>query len=520
MYPDWFIAELVLEEDKERARNGTLKSNEKVSFNCPVHGLYKQRVGDRIKLSTGEKIRDCPTCSRHNKKGKVKWEYPSWLEGVMDKSSWLRLVNHEVYSNESLLFHCKVHGDYYRTYGKWIHELKEERNLCPRCAKSYASKISQERKQHNRKYPEWFIDMLYSEEDKNLARSGELKSHSKVKFICPKHGVYEKWVYDVIFMGTGICKSKYCPKCYSGGYRSSYEREIEEYIRSVSSTSIETNVKGYLGKKEIDIYLPEFKLGIEFNGCYYHSVMGGSSDYLKDEFYHQLKFIEAKEKGIHLIQIFDVDWFNKKDKIKSYIKGLISSKERIFARKCEIREVSKDLANEFYNRYHLLGMTNSFNYSIGLYYKGYLISVMSFGRPRFGTEFDSELLRYCVRPGYIVVGGAQRLFKRYIKEFNIKSVLSYSDNDYFLGTVYNNLGFEGELCEHPRYFWTKRGEVEIKREKARLKYLEKEFPELYKESLNYSNKEDFIMSALGYMKVYRSGNFRWVYRIDNLKGGM
>ena len=54
--------------------------------------------------------------------------------------------------------------------------------------------------------------------------------------------------------------------------RSHYEDEIVEMLRKeFNITNIELNKRGLLSSgKEIDIYLPDYKVGIEFNGEYWH----------------------------------------------------------------------------------------------------------------------------------------------------------------------------------------------------------------------------------------------------------
>jgi hypothetical protein len=81
------------------------------------------------------------------------------------------------------------------------------------------------------------------------------------------------------------------------------------------------------------------------------------------------------------------------------------------------------------------------------------------------------------------------------------------------GRVYSKLGFtcSGDT-RFPRYYWYLNGS-ELKREQCQLKFLSKQYPELYQESLNRTgNKEDYIMLSLGAMKVYRSGHTKWIKR--------
>lgn len=75
------------------------------------------------------------------------------------------------------------------------------------------------------------------------------------------------------------------------------------------SISYETNVKGLLaGSHEIDIWLPEFKLGIEVHGVYWHSDAVKSGIML--ETLHFNKFLWARQKGIRLLQFWDYEVIN------------------------------------------------------------------------------------------------------------------------------------------------------------------------------------------------------------------
>jgi hypothetical protein len=270
--------------------------------------------------------------------------------------------------------------------------------------------------------------------------------------------------------------------------------------------------KSVLGGKEIDLYYPKFGIGIEFNGSAYHANKNGVYKDLP-KMYHRDKFLEAKEKGVHLISIFDVDWWNNQDKIKMYLDSIFKPKKSIYARKCEIKSITKELADEFTDKYHLQGHTrfNTINY--GLYLDNDLLAVMSFGKYRLKKNIDGhyELHRYCVKDGITIVGGANKLLKAFEREYNPKELLSFSDNDYFSGGIYERLGFDNDGQATPRYYWFLNG-VEVKREQCQLKKLKVLYGDLLQEAYDVgaSNKEDYVMLKLGARKVYRCGNTRWI----------
>lgn len=117
----------------------------------------------------------------------------------------------------------------------------------------------------------------------------------------------------------GDTKSCGCDEINFSG--SKEENEIKDYIISlVPDTIIEKS--RILDGKEIDIYLPEYNLGIEYNGSAFHASENGLFSN-KDKYYHRDKFLLAKKKGIHLISVFDVDYELNKNKILSYIKDYI-----------------------------------------------------------------------------------------------------------------------------------------------------------------------------------------------------
>jgi len=72
----------------------------------------------------------------------------------------------------------------------------------------------------------------------------------------------------------------------------------------------ESNNRSVLNCLELDIYLPEYNVAIEFNGLYWHSEL------YKEKDYHLNKTLECKKKGVDLLHIFEDDWVFKQDIIK------------------------------------------------------------------------------------------------------------------------------------------------------------------------------------------------------------
>ena len=233
----------------------------------------------------------------------------------------------------------------------------------------------------------------------------------------------------------------------------------------------------------------------------------------KGRSYYQSRFLLAKSLGIHLITIFDVDWFNNQEKIISYLHSLFPPQIRIFARKCEVVKIDNEVACAFVDKYHLQGANRStMKINYGLVHEGKLLAVMSFGKLRLKHTNDGqyELHRFAVKDHYSIAGGASKLYKAFEREYSPKYVLSYSDNDIFLGGVYSKLGFSCSGQCTPRYYWMYFAK-ELKREQCQLKRLKIQYPDLYEEAyeVGASNKEIYIMHRLGAKQIWRSGNTKW-----------
>ena len=216
----------------------------------------------------------------------------------------------------------------------------------------------------------------------------------------------------------------YCPNCiYS---HSSYkENEVIDFIKSITNSSILRNSRNILDTKELDIYIPEKKLAIEFNGTYWHS--------LRNERYHIDKTKECLNKNIRLIHIFEYEWDLKKDICKSIIASALGVyKQKIYARKCVVKEISIENYKQFLNKNHIQGEINS-SICYGLFYKASLVSVIGFNK--INDEF--ELQRYCSLLNTQVIGGLTKL----IKHSKIKDFITYIDLTHFNGTGYTKCGF-------------------------------------------------------------------------------
>ena len=282
-------------------------------------------------------------------------------------------------------------------------------------------------------------------------------------------------------------------------YKSQYEDELNELF-PCNSRSNRKVLKGY----ELDLYYPEQKVAIEFNGTYWHSSIK------KDKYYHQRKTILAGKQGIHLIHIFEYEWLDitQKEKIINLINFYLnhSNMRVIGARKCEIRLVPAGECREFLNKYHLQNFVSAQIY-IGCYYNSELLGVMTFGTPRFDKSFHYELLRLCWKPGIVVTGGSERLLSYFKERFNPKSIVTYCNIAKFNGNSYTKLGFKLDSVSEPNYNWVQpiKNIVLPRYQTMKHKLIEKNLG-------TPDQTESEIMESLGYLKIYDCGNLRFVWR--------
>jgi hypothetical protein len=272
-------------------------------------------------------------------------------------------------------------------------------------------------------------------------------------------------------------------------YYSNGERELLGFIKTLYDGEILTNNRSVLGNYELDIFIPTLNLAFEYNGMYFHS------DNFKPKKYHQNKFLKAKEKDVRLIQVWEDEWFNEREKIESYIKHVLNKTERkIYARNCEVKFIGVDEYKNFCEKNHLQGYSRA-KHKIGLYHNNILMSVMSFCTPRVKskTYFEWEMIRFCNKLGYNVIGGGSKLFKFFVKHIKPTSIITYSDLDKFHSSFYSSIGFKFHGITEPSLFYYD-GNERINRFKLR--------------------KEKIIEKGINidkYHKIYGSGNSKWVY---------
>lgn len=299
---------------------------------------------------------------------------------------------------------------------------------------------------------------------------------------------------------NGVLKPM-CPACRESFGGSRQQRDIFDFIKSVLADEIVIqNDRSVIHPLELDIYVPNKNLAIEFHGLYWHSYNRKET---KDEkFAHYEKQQRCAAKGIKLIQIFEHEWDELRDLTKSRLKSALGIDTKIHARKCAVVELDYKIANEYLISHHIQGACQA-SIKLGLTYEDKLVAVMTLGRPRFSKRYEWEILRYCSTG--TIVGGASKLLSYFKKAHLPKSIVSYADLRWSNGNLYKSLGFQLDHISAPGYFYFK-GNKRYSRFAFQKNNLKKILPEYDSAK---SEHENAFMN--GYRRCWDAGNmvFSW-----------
>lgn len=292
-----------------------------------------------------------------------------------------------------------------------------------------------------------------------------------------------------------------CINCEPLHSRSSAELAIYSWLSSIYDGEIIENDKSVLSGKELDIYIPDKKVAIEFNGTYWHSTKVKEDARNR----HQYKSIQCKEKSIRLIHVWESDWIHKQGIIKSIIKNAVVGANRvIYGRKCEIKEVDTDISYEFMEDNHIQGGVYN-RVRIGLYYNNELVSMMTFN-PIDKRDNKWEIGRLATKLDTIVIGGANKMYRYFLKSYKPSYVLTFAFFDYFTGKVYENMGFDIVGLNKPGYFYVDRNQLKYNRRSFTRKRMIKKG---LLRGKNDPRSEAKAMDDAGYYRIFDAGVIKY-----------
>jgi len=312
---------------------------------------------------------------------------------------------------------------------------------------------------------------MYKIKNRKLVSENTTTSNEELKKVAQEHGF--EFLGRKTFQSGGVklilkCKNGHisekrldvfrrgingCKYCQGKSTTSKSEYEIFKFIKSIYKNKILKNNRKLLYPFELDIVIPEKKLAIEYCGLYWHS------EIKKDKNYHINKLNKCNEFGYRLITIFEDEWIHKQDIVKNRLKYFLNlNTEKIYARKCEIKEISIEEARNFINKYHIQGYQGS-NIKLGAFYDNKLIAVMTFSSPSLAkgkvnkNNYTYEISRFCMSIN--TIGIASKFIKYFQNNYEWNEIYSYADRRWSEGNLYEKIGMLFIKNTQPNYWYFK-----------------------------------------------------------------
>lgn len=334
-------------------------------------------------------------------------------------------------------------------------------------------------------------------------------AHKQIKIVCPEHGVFTTTPTN------HLSGAQSCSRC--NHMKSKGEEAVRDFCSNLAKT--QWRVKPFLDSpQELDVFVPEAKLAVEYCGEYYHAAASEAVE-PKMRTKHHKKYLDAKALGVRVITLYESEWRERNHAIRRLLRNALGKgKGKLMARKCELRKATAAAARVFYDRYHPQGGAGSGEH-YALFWNGKMVACMrfTFGANDRGAGAANRawtLTRYATR--VTVSGGASRLFKAFVGEFNPPEVKSFSDNRFFDGGMYVQLGFALAEETAPDYqVWHNRLGL-----RPKAQFQRREIPKRLAElgiSDTFNPETDPRTEAemtylMGARRLYDCGKKRWVWR--------
>jgi hypothetical protein len=423
-----------------------IKSSNRVPIICAKHGKFFQILDNHIRG------KGCPTCAHINRSQSNKLSRDEYISKSVKvhgtKYDYSLLPQYPGDRNKNRIL-CPIHGEFKQSMGSHVRG-----NGCPKCA--ITSRASTIKKKYGVDSPRQVpIDKealsklqnrqwLYNEYVVNCNTMDEISSMLGV---------------DAQTIANYLSKHQIDVNPMRGNSRE--ENEIADLC--LKHTEVIRNCRNIIPPKELDIYLPEYKIAIEYCGLYWHSEQAG-----KQRNYHADKLKRCNENGIRLITIYSDEWKERKTTVTQKLLSLMGkdSRTRVFARNTKVGTVDNKSRKAFFEQNHIQG-NGAGSITIGLFdTHGVLVACATFSKD--GNEY--QLNRYAT--SCIVVGGFTKLIKNFLKRYPCRYLTTFADLRWSVGELYENSGWKKVKIIPPDYYYSlPGGKSRIHKFNFRRKYL-------------------------------------------------
>lgn len=312
---------------------------------------------------------------------------------------------------------------------------------------------------------------------------------------------YQKLEFECVTCGARQRKNlmmlENSPVCFSCTPRESKAQiEIYNFVKNIKNDALLSD-RSVISPKELDIWIPSVRLGIEYNGLYWHS-----ESVMHDHMYHQIKYEMCRDRGVSLLSIYEDEWRDKRHIVEGMIRHrLLSPLVILDARKLDIVELNPSEAYDFFESNHLEGHARAVvTFGLRDSLSGMVIAGMSLRRP-FHRKYNGslEVGRCCTLPGHSVRGWLGKLTaasKEYARKIAITSLMTYVDSRVGSGSGYIAAGWQRVNDDSsPRFWWT-----DFVHRHNRFKYRADK-------SRNMSQQD--VATEAGVVAIYGSSNSRY-----------
>lgn len=453
-----------------------VRSADKVEVTCPIHGSFFVTANNHISKSN---LCGCPDCYGNRKL--THEEFIAIASNVHNGKYFYSKVNY-VNTQTHVTITCPIHGDF-----EQIPTRHMAGRGCHSCGgtkrQSVSTLIDKALEVHNGFY------------DYSLVRQGA-RATDNVTIVCPLHGPFLQKLKLHINRDYG------CIKC---AQKSKGEEALAAFLSL--ETAVERRNRTILSGKEIDIWLPEHNIGVEYHGLYWHT-------FDKVGHLHREKWDLAEKAGVRVIQVFSDEWEYKQNIVKARLLAAIGKSEAYSARQLVLQRVDMKAIRSFLENTHLQGAgVSAVNYA--LYNGKSIVAVATFapsrtgGMARANNKGEWEVVRYASIGR--VRGGFSKMFTRFISDVNPTKVISYCDLRYGNGKLYAATGFTLDSITEPDYWWVP------KNKKSRVPRYNTQKHKIAQKGHTLhpyyapGKTEAQICNEAGWEKIYGIGNQKWVW---------
>lgn len=304
-----------------------------------------------------------------------------------------------------------------------------------------------------------------------------------------------------------------CNRCSSKYTKAHYE--ISDYLSGFTKVNNEAKILDNK-RQSVDIELSELKVCVEYDGLMYHSY-GRSTfpamnniDKINPK-YHLDRLEELLSKNYKLLRIWEHEYIDdtKRNIWLSMLNNKMNMNTKIYARKCNLKEVDYNYVKDFCNKNHIQGSISATTHLV-LEQNNEIVCYMSFGKSIRCSDDEIEIIRLCSKLNTTVIGGASKLLKYYERKYNPMKMISFANRRWSEGEIYNTLGFKFVYNTPPSYYYL-RNEKKIYN---RMKFTKKNIEKLFNKGvIKYFDSEKTELQNMidnGYRIIYDCGNKKFV----------